>query len=143
MKLKRTDSVPKPTPKKSGANQPLAKPPVVQPPQPVVREKPWNDVTPPEPGVVSSPLPERVTTIEVAIDVGFGNSLFIRGEGAGLSWQKSLPLTCVGDSTWVWSTNQAQEKLLFKLLLNDLVWCQGEDLTAEVGQKTTVVPVFQ
>jgi hypothetical protein len=29
-----------------------------------------------------------VTTIEAKIDVGFGNNLFVRGEGPGLSWEK-------------------------------------------------------
>src|SRR5688572_5617630 len=29
-----------------------------------------------------------VTTITARVDVGFGNALFLRGEGAGLSWNK-------------------------------------------------------
>jgi hypothetical protein len=31
-----------------------------------------------------------VTTISASFDVGFGNALYVRGEGAGLSWDKGL-----------------------------------------------------
>src|SRR5215213_8603318 len=54
-------------------------------------------------------------TIEAKIDVGFGNALFLRGEGTGLSWNQGVPLTCVDGSTWKWSgeiSNQAKFKLL-------------------------------
>ena len=149
VKQKRTksagQSIPKPGTESTGtdAARPLEVRPVSLPSPSAGPEKAVENVTLPKPEIVPSPRPEIVTTIEAEIDVGFGNTLFIRGQGAGLSWQKSLPLTCAGGTTWVWSTNQAQEKLQFKLLLNDLVWCQGEDLSAEVGQKTKVVPVFQ
>ena len=149
MKLKRTkitgQANPKPGGERTGADaaKPMEARPVSLPPPSAGPEKAVESLTLPKPEVVPSPRPEIVTTIEAEIDVGFGNALFVRGQGAGLSWQKSLPLTCAVGTTWVWSTRQAQEKLQFKLLLNDLVWCQGEDLTAEVGQTTKVVPVFE
>ena len=83
-----------------------------------------------------------MTVVEARIDVGFGNSLFIRGQGAGLSWEKGLPLKCIGGSAWVWSTKQAQGKTVFKLLLNDQVWAKGEDVVVEAGRKIELVPVF-
>ena len=82
-----------------------------------------------------------VTTIEARIDVGFGNNVSVRGQGAGLSWDNGTPLTCVDGKTWRWTT-PATEKLVFKLLLNDNVWAQGEDLVAAPGQKLTVTPQF-
>ena len=85
---------------------------------------------------------ERTTVVEARIDVGFGNSVFIRGEGAGLSWAKGIPLTCMDRSAWVWSTKQAEDKVVFKLLLNDQVWAQGEDLVLEAGKKIDIVPAF-
>jgi hypothetical protein len=83
-----------------------------------------------------------MTVAEARINVGFGNSLFIRGQGAGLSWEKGLPLKCTGGSAWVWSTKQAQGKTVFKLLLNDQVWVKGEDVVVEAGRKIELVPVF-
>ena len=88
---------------------------------------------------VTSPAP--VTTIKAKIDVGFGNNLFVRGQGAGLSWERGVPLTCVDGQTWQWS-GKADDRLTFKLLLNDSVWAKGEDIVAKPGQKVEVVPAF-
>ena len=87
--------------------------------------------------------PARVapTTIEAHVDVGFGNQLFVRGQGAGLSWERGVPLKNVGPQTWQW-TAVATGKLTFKLLLNDAVWAQGADVTAAPGQKLEVTPNF-
>jgi hypothetical protein len=79
--------------------------------------------------------------IKAKIDVGFGNNLFLRGQGAGLSWERGVPLTCVDGRTWQWA-GKAKDKLTFKLLLNDAVWSKGEDLVAAPGQKVEVVPMF-
>ena len=85
---------------------------------------------------------EPATIVEAKIDVGLGNLLFIRGQGDGLSWDKGLPLNCIEPSTWVWSTNQPKQRVVFKLLLNDQVWAKGEDVVVEVGRKIEVVPLF-
>ena len=82
-----------------------------------------------------------VTTIEAKIDVGFGNNLFVRGEGAGLSWDKGSPLKCVAPSTWQWS-GEAGAPLKCKLLLNDSVWMSGEDLVITPGKRVEVTPAF-
>ena len=83
----------------------------------------------------------RPVTIEAKIDVGFGNMLYLRGEGLGLSWTQGVPLTCVDGKTWKW-TGETTQQLKFKLLLNDNVWSQGEDLVAIPGQKLEISPAF-
>ena len=83
----------------------------------------------------------KPVTIEAKIDVGFGNTLYLRGEGLGLTWTKGVPLTCVDGKTWKW-TAEASEELKFKLLLNDTVWSQGEDLVAAPGQNLKISPAF-
>jgi len=93
----------------------------------------------------SEPTPavsETTTEIAARIDVGMGNALFIRGQGDGLSWDKGTPLECKDASTWVWSSRQASDQLVFKLLLNDTVWAKGEDLVVEAGRRVEVVPGF-
>ena len=80
-------------------------------------------------------------TIEAKIDVGFGNTLYLRGEGTGLNWNHGVPLTCVDESTWKWSGETGQETK-FKLLLNDAVWSAGENLVVAPGQKLEVSPIF-
>jgi hypothetical protein len=81
------------------------------------------------------------TTIEAKIDVGFGNHLYLRGQGAGLSWERGTPLTCVDGSTWRLSV-PASEKFAFKLLLNDQIWASGEDIVANPGKRVEIVPTF-
>src|SRR5262249_37451822 len=83
----------------------------------------------------------KKVTIEAKIDGGFGNSLYLRGEGQGLSWNHGVPLTNVDKSTWTWS-GEASDKVKFKLLLNDLVWSQGADLMAAPGDRVQVAPSF-
>ena len=82
-----------------------------------------------------------VTTIEARVDVGFGNNLFVRGEGAGLSWDQGVPLKCIDPQTWQLSV-PASDKVKFKLLLNDTVWAKGEDLVAAPGQRLQIAPAF-
>jgi len=83
----------------------------------------------------------RATTIEAKIDVGFGNALYLRGQGPGLSWERGVPCECVNRNTWRWTAPGA-EKLTFKLLLNDSVWARGTDLVIGPGEKVEVVPAF-
>lgn len=81
------------------------------------------------------------TTIEAKIDVGYGNNLFVRGQGAGLSWDQGTPLKCLDGQTWQWSA-KAKSKLTFKLLLNDSVWAKGDDVVVPPGKKIAIVPAF-
>jgi hypothetical protein len=82
-----------------------------------------------------------LTTIEVKIDVGFGNAVFLRGQGSGLTWEHGVPLACVDGGTWRWSQTVAAP-VTFKVLLNDKVWSAGNDLVVTPGQKVQVSPKF-
>ena len=155
MKLTRTNKKPKtlneappvaaskspPTP------APTAKPaPVVTPSKPVILKVP--SVTPQTEAVATKarpvppePCASSITTIEARVNVGFGNHLFLRGQGAGLSWERGTPLKCVDAQTWRWSA-PAAEPLTFKLLLNDTKWAQGDDVIAAPGSRLEVAPRF-
>jgi hypothetical protein len=76
------------------------------------------------------------------IDIGFGNHLFIRGEGNGLSWAEGQPLTCLESATWVWSGGNGSDGSIFKLLLNDEIWCQGENLIVRAREQVEIEPRF-
>jgi hypothetical protein len=82
-----------------------------------------------------------LTTIDVKRDVGFGNAVFLRGQGAGLTWERGLPLVCVDAQTWRWS-GMAKDPIKFKLLINDTIWSAGNDLMIAPGQKMEVAPDF-
>jgi hypothetical protein len=92
---------------------------------------------------VKTPVSENSpTVVEAQVDVGFGNILFIRGEGGGLSWEQGVALRCIAPAAWAWSTETASGPLVFKLLINDQVWSQGEDWRVRTGQQIEVTPVF-
>ena len=114
---------------KTSASAPVAKPQSAPAAKPVVAEaKPITKAS-------------RSATIEAKIDVGFGNTLYLRGEGKGLNWNQGIPLTNVDGCTWQWS-GEADEKLKVKLLLNDAVWAKGEDLVVAPGEKVQIAPAF-
>ena len=83
----------------------------------------------------------KSVTIEAKIDVGFGNTLYLRGQGPGLSWERGVPCECVNGNIWRWTAPRA-EKLTFKLLLNDSVWAKGADIVIGPGEKVELVPAF-
>lgn len=82
------------------------------------------------------------TVITAKIDVGFGNTLFLRGDGPGLSWNKGVALVCADDAAWTISLANAVRPVVFKFLLNDETWSRGEDFTAAPGTTAEVSPTF-
>ena len=82
------------------------------------------------------------TTITARFDVGFGNALFIRGEGPGLSWDKGLPMECVSSDLWRVTLADSTRAFAFKFLINDTVWSAGPDFTAACGTSVTLTPEF-
>jgi hypothetical protein len=82
------------------------------------------------------------TVITAAIDVGFGNSLTLRGEGPGLSWQQGVVLECVADDRWTITLRGAASPIVCKLLINDLIWCTGSDYTVIPGASVVLSPTF-
>ena len=83
-----------------------------------------------------------LTIVHAHVDIGFGNILYIRGQGDGLSWDQGALLQCVGPSMWAWTSDKPVGQVVFKLLINDEVWSQGEDWTAQAGERIDVRPIF-
>jgi hypothetical protein len=93
--------------------------------------------------VAASPVAALPAAITVAaiIDVGFGNTLFIRGQGAGLNWSSGVAMQCEADNRWT-ITVPTHGPVIFKLLVNDLTWSQGENYEASPGEAVQVSPSF-
>jgi hypothetical protein len=94
--------------------------------------------------VAPAPAPAPVVAVVIArIDIGFGNALYLRGEGPGLSWDRGVQLDCLGDDHWRITLPVADQPIPFKFLVNDLVWSSGPDnFVVEAGDELTLVPVF-
>jgi hypothetical protein len=82
------------------------------------------------------------TTISARVNVGFGNTLSIRGEGAGLSWDLGVTMDCVEDDLWRIVLPESARGHIYKFLVNDLTWSTGPDYTAESGSNVTHTPEF-
>jgi hypothetical protein len=94
--------------------------------------------------VVIAPKPDTVvaTTIIAQIDIGFGNILYVRGSGGGLSWDQGLAMANATADQWKITLGKTTKPVTFKFLVNDLTWSAGEDYVVEPGSTVTLVPIF-
>ena len=83
-----------------------------------------------------------VTTISANFDVGFGNALYVRGEGSGLSWDKGLLMKCLDGNTWTIALGESAKPFVFKFVINDEIWSGGDDYVAASGSSVTLTPIF-
>lgn len=83
-----------------------------------------------------------VTRITGVVDVGFGNSLYLRGEGGGLSWDKGVLLDCVANDKWTITLAESAKSIECKFLLNDVAWCVGNDYIVPAGSSAVLKPTF-
>jgi hypothetical protein len=88
--------------------------------------------------------PKKVvkTSAIARVDVGFGNSLYIRGEGAGLSWDKGIALENISPYEWSFSSTTVKGDVTFKFLINDELWAEGENITVAKGGTSISSPIF-
>jgi hypothetical protein len=93
------------------------------------------------PSIVTKPKGERVTII-ATIDVGFGNSLYLRGDEPYLSWTKGLVLGNVATDKWELVLSGVDSPFQFKFLRNDEDWSSGENYTASPGDTLSITPAF-
>jgi hypothetical protein len=119
------------------AAKPVAKPEV----KAVVKAPVKKSAAPAKKSPALAPEPPA-TFITAQIDIGFGNHLYIRGEGPGLSWDHGLAMDCTGNTLWTSTVKNASTPVIFKVLVNDLTWNTGPDYVVEPGQSITVNPAF-
>jgi len=84
----------------------------------------------------------KPTVIAARINIGFGNTLFVRGEGPGLSWDRGLAMDCLADDLWSVSLPGSGNGVVFKFLVNDLSWSAGSDFVVASGDSVELTPSF-
>jgi hypothetical protein len=82
------------------------------------------------------------TTIASRVDVGFGNNLYIRGQGGGLSWDVGTLMKNVSPYEWVWESKTATQTIEYKLIINDELWANGENQFASAEGTSISAPTF-
>ncbi|GAB5558698.1 MAG: hypothetical protein SynsKO_03450 [Synoicihabitans sp.] len=121
-------------PKKAVAKKPAAKPAVTKK---VVAKK-----APAKKAPAKKKAAAKKTLITAKIDIAFGNTLFVRGEGPGLSWDAGVPMNSVDADTWSLEIAGAKSQVIFKFLVNDITWNIGEDYVVDAGGEVSLIPTF-
>lgn len=82
------------------------------------------------------------TLLRIKYDAGFPNSLYIRGKGGELSWEKGIPLKNVKADEWVWETTNLSNECEYKIVLNDKVFEVGDNHRLRAGANAQITPRF-
>ncbi|MGH3341275.1 MAG: hypothetical protein ACRDPK_00010 [Carbonactinosporaceae bacterium] len=90
------------------------------------------------------PAAPAVTRIRVHCDVGYGNTLTIRGGAVPLSWACGRSARNLGPALWEFVVGQipAERAFAFKPLVNDQLWAAGPDYVGTGGATIDVYPHF-
>jgi hypothetical protein len=83
-----------------------------------------------------------ITRVVVKYDAGFGNKLYIRGDGANLNWKKGVLMQNVASDRWVFETDFPFKKCAFKVLINDERYETGDNHLLVCGHTVQVFPKF-
>ncbi|KAF3361513.1 hypothetical protein PHSC3_001888 [Chlamydiales bacterium STE3] len=86
--------------------------------------------------------PNPTTKVVIKYNVGYSNTLFIRGEGAGLNWEKGTPLQNRAEDEWIWETNEIFPSCQYKVLINDTRYENGENHNLRCGSSSEYTPNF-
>ncbi len=87
-------------------------------------------------------MTNKKTRVVIKYNCGFSNSLYIRGVGANLSWDKGQMLKNVGADEWLWETNAPFKDCEFKVLINDKAYETGENHHLSSGMSVQYTPKF-
>lgn len=98
------------------------------------------------PGTVASYTPATPTTtmVRVHYNVGYNNSMFVRGDTYPLWWDKGRGAHNEGADLWTWQTERlnAGQCVQYKPLINDTTWSTGNNYTVCGGQTVDIYPSF-
>jgi hypothetical protein len=84
----------------------------------------------------------KKTVIAAKIDVGWGNSVYLRGHGGGLSWDVGVLMDNLKRDEWTWCCPASDGPIIFKFVRNDLHWALGPDRIAVPGETAVIRPQF-
>jgi hypothetical protein len=91
------------------------------------------------------PLPShqlQPTEMMFKCKIPIGHTLFIRGSGNGLSWEKSSPLTPIDEDTWSLHSHTPLEDMEYKFRLDDALWEDGDNHKMVQGKIDEAHPRF-
>jgi hypothetical protein len=84
-------------------------------------------------------------TVHIYCKTPPGRSLYIRGnDQGGLTWQKGQPMIQVDEDHWTYRIPSAINQLVYKILIDDVVWSEGADFKLGDSEKeSSEIAVFK
>lgn len=89
-----------------------------------------------------APPPRQATEITVTCELPFGHTLFIRGSGNGLNWNKGIPLCQISRETWTFNSTTSLRDIDFKFLIDDQIWENGPNRKGSSNPLENCQPLF-
>lgn len=91
-----------------------------------------------------TPPARTVTTIRVHYDVGYGNTMYLRGNSYSLWWDEGRSMLNVAPDLWVYEIERIPEGEIFefKPLINDSLWSSGNNFIGRGGETIDIYPEF-
>lgn len=80
--------------------------------------------------------------IVARVNVGWGHTVYLRGDGGNLSWEVGTPLICLTNDQWVWSYAEDNAPREIKFLRNDTDWALGDNHIVTVEKLLVFTPLF-
>jgi hypothetical protein len=91
-----------------------------------------------------TPPARNITKIRVHYNVGFGNSITLRGDTYPFSWSAGRGARNVGSDVWEFELERIPDGTTFefKPLINDSTWSTGSNYTGTGGDVIDIYPSF-
>lgn len=93
--------------------------------------------------VISSFVVVQATTLRVHYDVGYGNSITIRGSKAPFSWSTGVNAAWSANNVWTYSWANSVGDVELKPMINDLSWSIGANYKVRAGATVDIYPFFK
>lgn len=81
-------------------------------------------------------------TLIAHLNIDISSTPFVRGEGAGLSWNEGAPMKFIEIGKWEFKIDKATEAASCHIFKDDVLAAKGDDIVINVGERSEVYPVF-
>tara|TARA_B100001057_G_scaffold151404_1_gene151369 strand:- start:2311 stop:3744 length:1434 start_codon:yes stop_codon:yes gene_type:complete len=98
----------------------------------------------PEPDTKEKPKSSKTgsTSVVANVMIGIGNKPYLRGEGAGLSWDEGVPMNFIEIGKWAWTPTRKNAALTVQVYRNDEDPDNGGKIEVKSGEEIEITPDF-
>lgn len=82
------------------------------------------------------------TSVVANVMIGIGNKPYLRGEGAGLSWDEGVPMNFIEIGKWAWTPTRKNAALTVQVYRNDEDPDNGGKIEVRSGEEIEITPDF-